>query len=52
MEKPLDHYLQVQSPYYQVAQYNHKTLILKVTGHVCEHQKMISKNINYQEAEY
>ena len=27
MEKPLDHYFQVQSPYYQAAQYNQKTPI-------------------------
>ena len=27
MEKPLGHYFQVQSPYYQAAQWNQKTLI-------------------------
>ena len=37
MEKPLAHYIQVQSPYYQVAKCNLKntySCILKVTGHV------------------
>ena len=34
MEKPLGHYFQIQSPYYQAAQCNTYSCILKGTGQV------------------
>ena len=41
MEKPLDRYFQVRSPYYQKAKSNQKTRIPvpQVTGQVCQSQK-------------
>ena len=39
IEKPLGHYFQVQSTYYQAKQCNQKPSIPKVTGQVWESQK-------------